>query len=38
MPIIISKNPSLCWEFADFYEQEQGGGHINFSLVSVAPY
>ena len=30
MHIIISKNPFLCWELADFYKQEQDGGHSNF--------
>ena len=31
MAILISKNPSLCWELADFYYQEQDG----FTVTSV---
>ena len=27
MHINFSKIPSLYWEFADFHEHEQGGGH-----------
>ena len=30
MHVQFSKIPSLCWEFADFHEHEQGGSYSNF--------